>query len=422
MNSPRAHAELTRRSFLGAAAGALSALALGSLPLAVPQLLGGKSHAQGSSALRIGTSLALSGVWAVDGLYVRLGYEYWADNLNAAGGLLGRPVELVVLDDASTPEQCAENYRRLINDGCDMLLGPYGSVPTTGALPVIEAAGYPCAIPISASPSLWATPRRWCVQITPNADTYMDGPLARAAAHGARTVALVYLDSGFTGDIAAGVRRKASELGLNVVADAAYANETVDFEALLAPIAPLDPDVLIGGGYIQSAMSLTRTARRLDLSPRMMCWMEAPHRWPWPQWMGTEGDLVASSGLWLPTLESEGNAAFVRGFSARYGTQYRMEMMGALNHQTASGYAAALVTQRAVEAAGTLDRAACRDALFGLKTETPYGRYEVNERGAQIGKSVLGTQWVDGRQVIFWPSEHAQSDLVYPFRPWRARI
>lgn len=373
--------------------------------------------------MRIGASLALSGVWAVDGLYICLGYEYWIAEVNAAGGLLGRPLELVVLDDESTAEKCAENYRRLIDqERCDLLLGPYGSVPTSGAIPVIEAAGIPCAIPISASPQLWATPRRWCVQVTPNADTYMDGPLQRAAEKGARTVALVYLDSGFTGDIAQGVRRKARELNLQLVADVSYPREDVDFEALLAPIASADPDILIGGGYILSALGLTRAARRLGLSPRLMCWMEGPHRWPWDQWMGAEGDFVASSGLWLPTLNARGNAEFVRGFSARYGGQFRIEMLGVLNHQSASAYAAALVTQQAIEAAGTFDRAAIRDALFALETETPYGRYAVNERGAQVGKKVLGTQWVGGRQRIFWPPEHAEADLVYPAPPWSERV
>lgn len=373
--------------------------------------------------LRIGTSLALSGVWAVDGLYVRLGYEYWAAQVNAAGGLLGRPIELVVLDDESTAEKCAENFRRLIDqERCDLLLGPYGSVPASGAIPVIEGARIPCAIPISASPSLWATPRTWCVQVTPNADTYMDGPLHMAAAKGARTVGLIYFDSGFTGDIAQGVRRKARELGLELVADLAYPSEDADYEALLAPIASEDPDILIGGGYIHSASGLTRAIRRLGLSPRMMCWMEGPHRWPWDQWMGAEGDFVASSGLWLPSLNARGNAEFVRGFSARYGSQFRVEMLGVLNHQSASGYAAALLTQRAVEAAGTFDQAACRDALFALRTETPYGRYAVDTRGAQVGKKVLGTQWVGGKQHIFWPPEHADADLVYPAPPWNERM
>ena len=55
-----------------------------------------------------------------------------------------------------------------------------------------------------------------------------------------------------------------------------------------------------------------------------------------------------------------GHAGFVRSFSARYGGQFRIEMLGVLNHQSASAYAAALVTQQAIEAAGTFDRAAIR--------------------------------------------------------------
>src|SRR5690606_31060874 len=124
---------------------------------------------------------------------------------------------------------------------------------------------------------------------------YMDGPLEAAAAKGARTVGLVYFDSGFTGDIASGVRRKASESGLKLVADKAYSSEDVDFAEVLRPVAAADPDIVIGGGYIQSAVGLTRELHRLGVSPRLVCWMEGPHRWPWPRWAGSEGNYVASA-------------------------------------------------------------------------------------------------------------------------------
>lgn len=404
---------ITRRQFLARAAGTFGTLMLGG---ALPALA--QRAAAANRRLRVGASLALSGQWAADGRNVQFGYQYWSEQVNAAGGLLGQPVDLLIYDDGGLAERCAANYRQLLQiDGCDLLLGPYGSVPTQGALPVLEAAEQPCAVPISASPALWAQARGWCVQVTPNADTYMDGPLTRAAALGARTVGLVYLAPGFTSDIASGIRRKAQELGLELTADISYASEAVDFDVVLAPLAAADPDVAVGGGYVQSAVGLTRAAHRLGYTPRLFCWMEGPHRWPWPQWMGTEGDYAASAGLWLPSARTEGNAEFVRGFMARFGAEYPMDMLGALNHETASGYAAALLTQRAVEAAGSLDRGRRRDALFALQMETPYGRYAVDGRGAQVGKRVLGTQWVEGKQVIFWPPELAEADLIYPAAP-----
>lgn len=409
----------TRRAFVGAAFKAMGALwGAGALPA----LWAGGRQTQARPALRVGASLSLTGDFALEGRNVRLAYAYWADEVNAAGGLLGRPAELAILDDGGSPARCAANYRRLISEGADLLLGPYGSSVTFEAIPVFEAAGRPCAIPISASPQLWAEPRRWSVQVTPNADRYMDGPLEEAAARGARTVALVHLDSGFTNDIAAGVRRKAAELRLELVADEAYPHEQIDFEALLAPIAAEDPDILIGGGYIHSAVGLTRSARRLRFSPRLMCFMEGPHRWPWPRWMGAEGDYVASSGLWLPSAATAGNAAFTAGFRARHAHEHSMDLMGALSHVTAAGYAAALITQRAAEAAGTLEPAPLRDALFALRTQTPYGAYAVDAGGRQAGKRVLATQWVGGRQIIFWPPELADGRFVYPAPPWDERV
>lgn len=408
--------ELLRRAALGAAAVGLGR----SVPVS-----GGAAR----RPLRVGASLSLSGVWADDGHRVLLGYRLWAEQVNEAGGLLGEhPVELVVLDDASTAEGSARRYQELLDDHrVDLVLGPYGSVPTSGAIEVLEARGVPCAMPIAASPALWARPRRWCVQVTPSAARYMDGPLTLAFERGARRLAALYLDTGFTRDVAVGMIDKARAMGMTVVARASYPDEaSADYEQLVREGTAASPDILAGGGYLDSAVRLTRAARRLGVEANMLLWMEGPHRFPWGWVMGAEGDGVTSAGLWSPLLPTPEARAFAEAFRSRYALQRpdggAAFLDESLNHESASGYAAALITQRAVEAAGGLDRRRVRDALFSLRLQTPYGPYAVDDRGAQVGKPVLGTQWVGGTQRLIWPPEVATGEFLYPLPRWSERL
>ena len=416
---------LPRRSFLAAGAAALALLS------------GGRPAARlAGRAIRVGTSLSLSGVWAADGHHMLLGYRLWEEQVNAEGGLLGRPVQLLVLDDASRAEGARRRYLELLDEHrVDLLLGPYGSVPTSGALEVLEARRRPCAMPLAASPALWSRPRSWCVQVTPSAARYMDGPLTLATRRGARRLAVIYLDTGFTRDVALGMVDKARELGLSVTSVQSFPDEAgADYENLLKAAARHGPDIVAGGGYLEAAVRLTRAAHRLGLDAAMWLWMEGPHRFPWGWLMGAEGDGVSSAGLWsrhMPTPEAQ---AFVEAFRQRYGLPEpgaavappeRGEALfldEALNHESAAGYAAARITQRAVEAAGSLDPVAIRDALFQLRLSTAYGFYQVDAAGAQVGKAVLGSQWVGGQQRLIWPEELSTGPLVYPVEPWSRRL
>src|SRR2546430_17138006 len=66
--------------------------------------------------IKIGFSISVSGDFNADGPALQQGYQLWADTVNKNGGLLGRPVQLVILKDDSSPEKVAANYKTLITD------------------------------------------------------------------------------------------------------------------------------------------------------------------------------------------------------------------------------------------------------------------------------------------------------------------
>src|SRR3982751_3797716 len=96
------------------------------------------ASAQTAQPIRIGLSLALTGAGAAPSKVINTALDIWRDDVNARGGLLGRPVELVIYDDQSTPANIPGLYTKLITvDKVDLLLGPYGTNFVAPAMPAI---------------------------------------------------------------------------------------------------------------------------------------------------------------------------------------------------------------------------------------------------------------------------------------------
>src|SRR5262245_12042376 len=98
---------------------------------------GGSNNQGGSTSkapILIGASLSLTGDFSADGQAFRQGYELWASDVNSHGGLLGRPVKLVILNDGSSPTTVVSNYQKLISvDHVNLTFGPFSSLLTAPA-------------------------------------------------------------------------------------------------------------------------------------------------------------------------------------------------------------------------------------------------------------------------------------------------
>ena len=120
-----------------------------------------RSTSQGNSTgpITIGASLSLDGQRSADGVAFQRGYELWASDINARGGLLGRQVKLVILNDDSSPITVVSNYQKLIGqDHVDLTFGPYSSLLTTPASAVAARYGYAFVEGAGGAPSVFDTP------------------------------------------------------------------------------------------------------------------------------------------------------------------------------------------------------------------------------------------------------------------------
>src|SRR4029077_20736878 len=103
--------------------------------------LGGHAFAQAEAPITIGLSLSLTGATAPAGRQVLAGLEIWRDDVNAQGGLIGRPIELVYYDDQANPANAPGIYAKLMGvDKVDLLIGPYSTNVIAAAMPGIIQA------------------------------------------------------------------------------------------------------------------------------------------------------------------------------------------------------------------------------------------------------------------------------------------
>src|SRR5215469_1012291 len=120
---------------------------------------GTTSQDNSTGPITIGASLSLDGQRSADGVAFKRGYELWASDINARGGLLGRQVKLVILNDDSSPITVVSNYQKLIGqDHVDLTFGPYSSLLTTPASAVAARYGYAFVEGAGGAPAVFDTP------------------------------------------------------------------------------------------------------------------------------------------------------------------------------------------------------------------------------------------------------------------------
>src|ERR1035437_3042322 len=116
-------------------------------------LAAGAAASPTAGPIKIGISLSLSGDFSDPGKAVKRGYDLWAAYVNAHGGILGRQVQLKIVDDASSPNQVVSNYQNLITrDKVDLTFGPFSSLITGPAATVANRYGYAFLEPAGGGP------------------------------------------------------------------------------------------------------------------------------------------------------------------------------------------------------------------------------------------------------------------------------
>lgn len=378
--------------------------------------------------IKIGGSLALTGPFSIEwGPSTKLFMLEWERAVNEKGGIFVKefnaklPVKLIIYDDASNADRAVELYERLATtDKVDFFVGPASSPITIKASTVAEKYGIPMVGVEANSPMIYARGFKWLVGVDMPAPQWAEEYykmlktlMEKGTIPSRKTVAVVSEDTPHTLDVGWGGANLASIAGLQVVANEKIPPNATDFAALISKLKGLNADVLYMAGWAGTDAAFTKQAYELGLKPKEF---SMPHATLNPAWWGMAGAAAAKGivGITHEALFKSGQWQLYRNIREGIG---QTDPFGLGSSYAAIRFIALEALAKAVETAGTLDRAKVMEALKASDFETLHGRLKFQFGATIADKKVDGvgnkrvniTQWQDGKIVVIWPPEVANS-------------
>lgn len=361
----------------------------------------------------LGGTLPLTGQRSGIGEPLRRGLRLWQERVNADGGLRGRSVTLDVQDDEGDPDLARSTFMERL-DRWDVAAAPYGSRGTAAIIDPVEEAGVPCVAHTAGDRTLWQAGRTWTVQLLNPIDTFLHPVVGIGHGAGARSMALVHRDDPFTAETMDGAVDEAERRGMTVLTKVTYDTGGAIPGAMEEALAD-EPDLLLGsgfqpgtglGGFLPDAVALSEAYHESSGVAKLACWSIAGSFPRYREIRGSAADHETGVTGWKPYLVVPGNESFNQAYRDRWDSSP--------DSHAAQGFATGQLFADACRLASSVEPTDIRDALFELEVDTVFGRYRVDERGLQVGKTNAMVQWQAGTPVVVAPNRWATGDLVYP--------
>ena len=333
----------------------------------------------------------------------------WQDEVNAAGGLLGRRVELRLLDDESDARRSGELYAELIRGKADLLIGPYGSAATLMASAQAERARR--VLINGAGPSLAVHKRspRYVFQTTMPNSAYGVGVLEVAKAAGVSSGFMLARDDHTVQEMAESARERAMKLGIDVGDVQTYGAGDANFSSY---VYKGSADAWIVFGETRDAADIVRSLKKLAYAPRIFFARSAADP-RFIRMVGQDAEFTLATKEYDPKFRTFGNEQFAAAYEARWSAPP--------GFAAAQGHAAGSVLAEAVRRTKSLDQAKLRAMLAEMETDTVLGGYKVDpETGEQRAARPAVVQIQRGKPQVVWP-EWLQSSTLQPYLPWSER-
>ena len=360
--------------------------------------------------IRIGGTLALTGPLAPTALLHKIAGEVYVEELNKGNGLLGRPVEWVLLDDQSKPELARSLYEKLITvDKVDLIIGPYATSGILAAMGVAQRYNkvyihHSFGMPHLAKYEMHFPTAAFGPEPNKTLPTTVFDALA-ATSKPPKTVAIVTSKFPSAQFQSSGAKEVAEKRGLKVPLYLEYEFGTRDWGALAARIKDAHPDFLWIGALGLDGNQLLEAMKKLDyVPPRHFHLFPAPG----PLVMAPDGKLALSSTVFeehAPFMNNPGAAKLIPLFKER-ATKANVPYT-AVDTQVAGSFAAWQLLEAAVTATKSIDDKVLGQWLRKNRVDTIIGKLRFdgpNNYGDDLFKV---KQAQDGKWVVVWPREFA---------------
>jgi branched-chain amino acid transport system substrate-binding protein len=359
--------------------------------------------------------------------------KIWRDDVNAAGGLLGRQVEFVYYDDSTNPSKVPGIYSKLINvDKVDLVVSSYGTNLIAPAMPIVMKQKMVFIALFGLAVNERFNYNNYFQIMPAGPEPKLDWSrgffnLAMNQSPQPQSIALLAADSEFAKNAVAGARSHAEQLGLNIVYDKTYPPGTADFTPVVRAIMASNPDLVYVGSYPPGSVGIVNAANELDLKAKMFGGGMVGLQYAGIQkTLGSKMNGIVNYDFWVPasTLNFEGVDAFLAKYQAA-AAGGKVDPLG--HYLPPYAYAYLQVLGAAVNAVGKLDHAAIGEHIRNNTFDTVVGAVSFAPNGEWAKTRTLQVQFRDikdgdmsqfeneGTRVVLYPESVKNGEIEYPY-------
>jgi branched-chain amino acid transport system substrate-binding protein len=405
---------------------------LAAVTISLAWTCGAMAPALAADPIKIGFSVSLTGGLASSGKANLLAKQIWVEEVNAKGGLLGRPIQLVYYDDQTNAATVPGIYAKLIDvDKVDLLMGAATNLIVAAMPIIIERKKMVMTLVALGSNDEFNYPRYFQTAAWgPDAKGVISEAffeVAKTITPRPKTVALVGADAEFSNNVLIGARANAKKYDFKTVYDRTYPPSTVDYTPIVRAIQATSPDLVFIASYPVDSVGMVRAATEIGLKTQLfgggMVGMQ------YASFMGQLADKlnrVVNYHLYVPspTMKFPGIEEFLKKYQAR-APQQGTDPLGF--YQPPFAYAAVQVLEQAIKATNSLDDAKLAEHIHKSAFDTIVGEIRFDERGEWAKPRLLMVQFQNvqggsldqymqsGKQVILYPAQYKNGEVQYPF-------
>jgi branched-chain amino acid transport system substrate-binding protein len=413
----------TRRKVLGAA----GAAALGA---AIPIRKAGAQQ----NVVKIGMSMPQTGSLGAGGQAALVALRMWVDDVNQRGGLLGRKVDFIVYDDQTNPANVPGIYTKLLDvDKVDLLIAPYGTVPTAPIMPLVKQRGlllmgnFSFQVNAKVQHDMWFNNSPWN-----DASSWSDGFFKNAQKLGSKSVAFLAADQEFAQNLANGARELAKKANIKSVYDQNYPPTTTDFSSLIRSIRAAKPDMVFVMSYPNDSVAIVRAVNEIGVGSGVKMFgggMVGLQFTPIMQSLGSLLNGIVNYNSYVPGMKYPGIEDFL-GRYAKKASEARVDPLGF--YLPPFNYAIGQMIEQAVNGTKSLDQKKMAEYLRRNEMKTIVGPISFDKSGEWAKPRVVQAQFrgvVDkdveqfrqpGKQVVVHPDEYKTGEVIAPFEKARS--
>ena len=385
--------------------------------------------------ITIGFSMALTGSLAVNGKSGLLAMQIWAENQNAKGGLLGRPVKLDYYDDQTNPSLVPGIYTKLLDvDKVDLVISGYGTNVAAPAMPVVIAhnMNFISLFALDINEEFHYNRYFSMLPVGPDprpaiSEGFFDIIKANKEKMGLKTIALAVGDGEATRNTADGARVNLKKAGLQVVYDKTYPLTTTDFSPIIRAMQATNADIMYVSSYPSDSVGVIRSVHELGLNTKIFGGnLTGPQSTSIKTSLGPMLNGIITFDWWLPAppLQFPG----VMDFLKQYQERASKEGVDPLGYYLAPwAYADLQVLGEAVEKTGGLDQDKLAEYIHSHAFKTVVGDVSFGEKGEWSKARIMTVQFQnisgtdldnfrDGKgETVLWPSDYKNGDPILPY-------